>query len=95
MGLSHDEYIAAGYTMYFVYNRYRPLTALPEDALAMLRDIERVSGLRFDGIINNSNLGAETDAAAVPPPNTHGVLPMPPGCRLSRRRLVSKPATMR
>lgn len=65
LGLSHDEYIAAGYTMYFVYNRYRPLTALPEDALAMLRDIERVSGLRFDGIINNSNLGAETDAAAV------------------------------
>ena len=34
LGLSHDEYIAAGYTMYFVYNRYRPLTALPEDALA-------------------------------------------------------------
>ena len=31
----------------------------------MLRDIERISGLRFDGIINNSNLGAETDAAAV------------------------------
>ena len=51
--------------MYFVYNRYRPLIAEPEDAYALMRDIERVSGLRFDGIINNSNLGNETSVKTV------------------------------
>ena len=65
LGVSHDEYISAGYAMYFVYNRYRPLTADPEDALELLRHIERVSGLSFGGVINNSNLGAETTPETV------------------------------
>ncbi|MBR4798699.1 MAG: hypothetical protein IK047_00405, partial [Clostridia bacterium] len=65
LGFSHGEYIAAGYAMYFVYNRFRPLTADPADALELLRHIERVSGLVFRGIINNSNLGAETTAETV------------------------------
>lgn len=65
LGLSHDMYVEAGYDMYFVYNKYRPLISQPESAAAMLRDIERVSGLRFCGIINNSNLGAETTKETV------------------------------
>ncbi|MBO4277859.1 MAG: cobalamin biosynthesis protein CobQ [Clostridia bacterium] len=65
LGFSHREYLAAGCAMYFVYNRFRPLTAAPADALEMLRHIERVSGLEFRGIINNSNLGAETAAETV------------------------------
>jgi len=65
LGVSHDDYLEAGYAMYFVYNRFRPLTAEPADALEMLRHIERVSGLKFRGIINNSNLGAETTAETV------------------------------
>lgn len=65
LGLSRDKYIKAGYRMYFVYNRYRPLIAEPEDAYALMQDIERVSGLRFDGIINNSNLGNETSVKTV------------------------------
>ena len=65
LGLSHDDYIAAGYNMYFVYNRYRPLTAEPEDAYDMLKAIERTSGLKFSGIINNSHLGYETDESVV------------------------------
>lgn len=60
LGLSHDDYIAAGYKMYFVYNRYRYVTVSPEGALEVLQGIERASGLKFHGIINNSNLGAET-----------------------------------
>lgn len=60
LGLSHDDYIEAGYRMYFVYNRYRYITAEPEGALEVLEEIKRASGLEFHGIINNSNLGAET-----------------------------------
>lgn len=60
LGLSHDDYVEAGYKMYFVYNRYRYITAEPEGALEVLEAIKRASGLDFHGIINNSNLGAET-----------------------------------
>ncbi len=65
LGLSHDDYIEAGYKMYFVYNRYRYITAEPEGALEVLEEIKRASGLDFHGIINNSNLGLETDEEAI------------------------------
>lgn len=65
LGLSHDDYFAAGYKMYFVYNRYRYVTAEPQGALEVLRAIERACGLKFHGIINNSNLGEETDPETV------------------------------
>ncbi len=65
LGTSHDDYVAAGYKMYFVYNRYRYVSAEPEGALEVLRAIERASGLIFSGIINNSNLGVETDKEAI------------------------------
>ncbi|MBQ4317138.1 MAG: PhoH family protein, partial [Clostridia bacterium] len=65
LGLSHDDYVEAGYKMYFVYNRYRYITAEPEGALEVLEEIKRASGLEFHGIINNSNLGAETTEETV------------------------------
>ncbi len=65
LGLCHDRYVETGYDMYFVYNKYRPLIAEPESAAIMLRDIERVSGLSFCGIINNSNLGVDTTEETV------------------------------
>jgi len=65
LGLSHDDYIEAGYKMYFVYNRYRYITAEPEGALEVLNEIKRASGLEFHGIINNSNLGIETTKETV------------------------------
>jgi RecA/RadA recombinase len=65
LGLSHDDYVEAGYRMYFVYNRYRYVTNEPEGALEVLEAIKRASGLEFHGIINNSNLGAETDEKAI------------------------------
>ncbi len=65
LGISHDDYIEAGYKMYFVYNRYRYVTAEPEGAIEVMRAIERSCGLEFSGIINNSNLGIETDEETV------------------------------
>ena len=53
------------YDMYLVVNFYRPLTRTPEEVLEVLAEIEQACGLRFTGIINNSNLGAETTAETV------------------------------
>ena len=53
------------YKMVYVANCYRPLTATPEDALEVMREIEAACSLKFTDIINNSNLGCETTADLV------------------------------
>ena len=53
------------YRMAFVANPYRPLTATPEDALEIMREIEAACGLPFTCIINNANLGTETTPETV------------------------------
>lgn len=50
----------SGYEMLYVINRYRVLSQKPEEAAALLREIEAASRLRATGIVNNSHLGAET-----------------------------------
>ena len=53
------------YRMVFVANCYRPLTATPEDALEIMREIEAAAGILFTDIVNNSNLGSETTVDTV------------------------------
>ena len=53
------------YSMFFVVNFYRPLTKNAEDAFIVLKEIEAASGMKFTGIINNSNLGSLTKAEDV------------------------------
>ena len=53
------------YDMFYVVNFYRPLTTDAEHALEVLREIEGACGLAFTGIINNSNLGAETEVGHI------------------------------
>ena len=53
------------YRMVFVANCYRPLTRTPEEALEVMREIEAACSLKFTDIVNNSNLGAETDTDTV------------------------------
>ncbi len=48
------------YDMLFVANCYRPLTRTAQDALEVIREIERAAGLRMTGLVNNSNLGGMT-----------------------------------
>ena len=48
------------YRMAFVVNCYRPLTSTVEDTVTVMREIEAASGLKFNCIVNNSNLGKET-----------------------------------
>ena len=53
------------YRMIFVANCCRPLTATAEDAMEVMREIEAACGLRFTDIVNNSNLGPETEPQTV------------------------------
>ncbi len=53
------------YDMFLVINRYRPLTQDAVSTVEVMREIEAAASLPFTGIINNSNLGAETDPETV------------------------------
>ena len=53
------------YEMCFVVNFYRPLTTSAEDALEVMREIEVACGMKFTAIINNSNIGKETEKTTV------------------------------
>lgn len=65
LGVFEKDIKKHGYEMYYVINMYRPLTSTPEESVTVMREIEDYSKLRFTGIINNSNLGAETDKSTV------------------------------
>ena len=53
------------YRMAFVLNRFRPLTSTVDDAIEIMREIETACGIEFNCIVNNSNIGSETDADTV------------------------------
>ena len=66
LGRFADAIKAEGdYRMAFVLNRYRPLTSTVEDAVEIMREIEAASGIKFNCIVNNSNIGSETTADIV------------------------------
>lgn len=53
------------YEMLLVINRARPLTRTADDTLAVLYEIEAACGLAFTAIVNNTNLGLQTQAEDV------------------------------
>ncbi len=53
------------YDMFYVVNKFRPLTSDAESAIAVKEEIEFACKIKFTGIINNSNLGLETTASDV------------------------------
>ncbi len=50
------------YAMLMVINHYRPLTRTPEEVAEVMAEIQLAGGLPFTGLVNNSNLGADTTA---------------------------------
>ena len=48
------------YDMWLVVNCYRPMTPDVPSTVEVMGEIEAASKLRFTGIVNNSNIGAET-----------------------------------
>ena len=53
------------FDLFAVVNMFRPLTTTAQDTLEVIKEIETASGLRFTGIVNDSNLGEETTAQTV------------------------------
>lgn len=53
------------YEMLLVINKYRPLTPDAASTVEVMREIEEAGGIRFTGLVNNSNLGEETEAETV------------------------------
>lgn len=53
------------YELIYVVNKYRNLTATPEECLEILREIEAVSRCKASCIVNNSHLKQETSAETV------------------------------
>ena len=49
-----------GYEMIYVINMYRVLSRTAEEAVTLLKEIEKVSRLKATAIVNNSHLGVET-----------------------------------
>ena len=53
------------YEMLLVVNRFRPLTPDAASTVEVMHEIELAGGIRFTGVVNNSNLGTETTAQDV------------------------------
>ena len=63
LGRLAPKILAEGdYEMLMVINCYRPLTRDAASTLEVMAEIEYAGGIRFTGIINNSNLGEMTTA---------------------------------
>lgn len=60
LGRFSDTIRLTSYDMIYVINKYRNLTQTPEEAVAILHEIEEKSHLKATGIINNSHLQSET-----------------------------------
>lgn len=66
LGRLAPQIVAEGdYEMLMVINRYRPLTPDAASTVEVMREIEAAGGIRFTGLVNNSNLGEDTTPADV------------------------------
>lgn len=65
LGMYHAFFEKYGYEMLYCVNFFRPLTETPTDALDSLFEVEDSSRMKVTGIVNTSNLGAETTAMTI------------------------------
>ena len=60
LGRYADKIDKIDYRMYYVINKFRRDISNPEDAVALMRNIERASHLKVTDIVNNSHLSELT-----------------------------------
>jgi hypothetical protein len=65
LGRFAENVRALDYDLLYVVNRYRNLTTTPEEAAALLAEIEGASHLKATGVVNNSHLQRETSVQVV------------------------------
>lgn len=63
LGRFKKKFDDVDYDMIYVVNCFRNMTSEPSEAVEILREIEQVSGLKANMIVNNSHLMYETDAS--------------------------------
>ncbi|MCH5184492.1 MAG: hypothetical protein J1F64_00060 [Oscillospiraceae bacterium] len=61
LGVYRNLFQKYGYEMHFVVNTKRPLTETAEDIIELMEKIEAASGLKITDIVNNTNIGKNTD----------------------------------
>jgi len=61
LGVYKRLFDKCGYKMHFVVNTRRPLTASVEDIIELMDKTENASRLKITDIVNNTNIGNETD----------------------------------
>ncbi|MGI5902422.1 MAG: hypothetical protein ACOX7U_08115 [Desulfitobacteriia bacterium] len=62
LGRYSDKLRTGDISTFLVVNMYRPLSRDVTATIEIMREIEFAGRIKFDGIINNSNLGVETSA---------------------------------
>jgi hypothetical protein len=65
LGRFSEHVSGLDYDLLYVVNRYRNLTSTPQEAAALLGEIECASHLKASGVVNNSHLQRETTVATV------------------------------
>lgn len=65
LGRFTDLLPEGSYNMYFVINACRPFTGTSRGVINILRSVEKASGLKVTGLVNNTNLGRETDMQTI------------------------------
>lgn len=51
--------------MLYVFSMYRSVDSSPEDTVQIMREIEQASGMKCTAVVNNSNLGVETNSRTI------------------------------
>lgn len=65
LGRYSSDIAPLDYDLLYVINRYRSLTTTPEEAAALLAEIEGAAHLKATGVVNNSHLRGDTTASTV------------------------------
>lgn len=65
LGRFAPQITAEPYAHLYVVNARRPLTRTPEEAVAILREIEAAGHVPATAVVNNTNLGPETNAGVI------------------------------
>lgn len=65
LGRFHKQLAETDYEMLYLVNRYRNLTAAPEETLEIMKEIEAASRCKVNAIVNNSHLKYDTTWEAI------------------------------
>ncbi|MCQ2495926.1 MAG: hypothetical protein MJ131_04970 [Lachnospiraceae bacterium] len=95
LGRFRPQFANFEYDMLYLVNHFRNMTSEPEEAVQILREIEAVSGLKANKIVNNSHLMYDTDEEVLLSGKAYaqkvaGILGIEVFCNTVKRELLDK-----